>query len=188
MKQNLMRPGLTDGSSRPDSTWSAFRRWQSLSGLLSLSLFLTLLLQTGCLFSAKKQQSELVPTLAAQPAPEAGVLQGTVTYLQRIALPPSAVVHLSLGSRDKSAGELKELLAKTIQRPGQVPIEFELELPADDYRAGSQYFITAQIMVDDELLFASEAPQRVFEQGSPCHVQLILKPPRQNQTTSETDK
>ncbi len=146
-----------------------------------------LLLQSGCLsLFGKKGAAENEKPDTEQEVAETGLLQGTVTYLQRIALPPSAVVELSLTRRNKTG--IVEVLSHKIPRPGQVPIEFELEVPAIDYSAGNQYFISAQIAVDDELLFASETPVRIFEQGSPCHVQLILKPPRQNPPSSETEK
>lgn len=114
------------------------------------------------------------PALAV-PAPV--VVRGTVTYLQRAVLPPSAVVEVRLRDRTGGEGEGLPVAETTVRRPGQVPVAFELAVPASLFDADHDYALSARILVDELVLFASDAEVPVLTHGHPRDAQLVVNPP-----------
>jgi len=55
------------------------------------------------------------------PAPSSGVVSGTVTYRERIALPPDSRVHVLLQEVDPPAGSSPIVADTAFVSPGQVP-------------------------------------------------------------------
>jgi len=58
-------------------------------------------------------------------AGRSGEGDGTVTYLQRIALPRDAVVHVLLANVSLQDAPALTIAEQTLTEPGQVPIPFE---------------------------------------------------------------
>jgi putative lipoprotein len=133
---------------------------------------------TGCIHRSTlppKPVPNPVPEAAALPAP--AILRGTVTYLQRAALPPTAVVEVRIRDLGGGAGEGFPVAEQVIRRPGQAPVAFELEVPANLFDATHEYGVTARIRVEDHVLYASESETRVLTHGAPADLQLVLVPP-----------
>jgi putative lipoprotein len=60
---------------------------------------------------------------------------------------------------------------------GQVPIEFRLDYDAVQINPKHTYTVAARIVSGDKLLFVSDTPNHVITQGSPGHLELVLKKP-----------
>ncbi len=80
-------------------------------------------------------------------------LSGTVTYLERMALPPGAQVAVQLV--DVSLADAPaEVLGETAFTPeGQVPLPFQIDYDDSRILPGHVYALQARITLDDELLF-----------------------------------
>jgi len=111
-------------------------------------------------------------------APEEGVatLTGTVTYLQRIALPPDAVVHVSLADISLQDAEAQKIAEQTITEPGQVPIPFELTYDAEIIDPAHTYAVQARISAGGRLLFINTHAIHVITRGPPTRVEIVVQP------------
>ena len=113
-------------------------------------------------------------TPTAAPNANASVI-GTVTYRERIALSPGAVVTVQL--RDTSLMDVaSELIAEqVITNPGQVPIAFEVRYNEDDINPRNTYSIQARITESDgRLAFINDTAYDVITRGNPTRVDMVL--------------
>jgi uncharacterized lipoprotein YbaY len=127
------------------------------------------------------QNCELENPLNSEPA--AGTVSGTVTYLQRIALPPSAVIQVELQDVSLVDSPAKLIADEKITLgERQAPVPFELKFDATKIDANHRYAINARILVDGRLRFINNTAYPVLPQGHPAHVELILQaaPPATN--------
>lgn len=87
-----------------------------------------------------------------QPAPKAS-LDGEVFYLQRIALPPTATLSVSL--QDVSLMDAPAVVLDEQKGPikGQVPLPFHLNYDPAQVMPGHRYAVSARIEVDGKLMF-----------------------------------
>ena len=112
-------------------------------------------------------------------APEgSGSVTGAVNYRRRIALPDNAVVVVQL--RDISEADSTAIILdqRVIEKPGQVPIPFEVHYNPDDIDESRTYSIFAQIMDgEDNLLFTTTQAYPVITQGNPtANVEVLVEP------------
>ena len=115
-----------------------------------------------------------VATPTADPDATASVT-GTVTYRERIALSPGAVVTVQL--RDTSLMDVaSELIAEqVISNPGQVPIAFEVRFNEDDINPRNTYSIQARITESDgRLAFINDTAYDVITRGYPTRIDMVL--------------
>lgn len=104
----------------------------------------------------------------------AGVLSGEVFYRERVALPPSAVLEVSLVDVTRPDG-LGDLVASVQIRPSrQVPIPFEIRYGDGDVEPRRTYAVRANILADGRLLFVSARSQRVLTLGHPNSVRILM--------------
>ncbi len=121
---------------------------------------------------------------------DTGLVTGTVTYRERIALTPGAVVEVQL--RDVSYQDAAALLiaGQTISSPGQVPIEFAVEYRCEDIDPGNVYSILARIIESDgRLAFINDTAYEVITHNRPDRVDMVLvmvEPPPDMVDTSAT--
>ena len=104
-------------------------------------------------------------------------VSGTVTYRERIALPPNAAVHLELqkvSRQDAPAGYLAGHAIAT--RGRQVPIPFRIYYRAADIDPRFSYAVRATVTVDGERRFITTGHYPVITRGSPSEVELVLEP------------
>ena len=89
-----------------------------------------------------------------QPAPKSS-LDGEVFYLQRIALPPTATLSVSL--QDVSLADAPAVVLDEQSGPvkGQVPLPFHLNYDPAQVKPGHRYAVSARIEVDGKLMFIS---------------------------------
>lgn len=118
--------------------------------------------------------SAVVLTLGGAPGAAAGVLSGEAFYLERIALPPDAVLEVSLldVTRADRPGEL--IVAVQIRPRGQVPIPFEIRFADAEIEPRRIYAVKANIIADGRLRFAAANLPRVLTQGNPSDVRIRL--------------
>jgi putative lipoprotein len=102
---------------------------------------------------------------------------GTVTYLQRIALPPTAVIKVQLADVSRADAPAVVLGEQVIQFGGkQVPFAFEI--PYDSARIDPRftYVVGARIEDGGKLLFINDQRHAVITRGAPTHVDMVLRP------------
>ena len=106
----------------------------------------------------------------------AGVLSGTVAYLERIALDPAAVIEVEL--QDVSSGVPSVLVTTQVNAEGrQPPIPFELPYDAAQINPEGTYLLYGRILVNGASSFASAAGVPVLTGGAATsNVELIVSP------------
>lgn len=112
----------------------------------------------------------------AQPAADSVTVSGSAAYLQRIAMPPDAV--LTVRVEDVSRADAPApVLAETREPFGarQVPIPFSLTLSSAAIDSRSSYAVRATITVGGELRFTTTRRYAVLTRGASNQVNLILQ-------------
>jgi len=104
-------------------------------------------------------------------------LNGTVTYRQRIALPPNAVVEVSLQDVSKADAPAAVLDSVKIPAAGrQVPIPFTLHYDPAQIDERYTYTVSARITVDGALMWISTTQNPVLTRGAPTdNVEIIVE-------------
>ena len=99
------------------------------------------------------------------PAGKVG-LDGEVFYLQRIALPPSATLSVSL--QDVSLADAPAVVLDEQKGPvkGQVPLPFHLSYDPAQVKPGHRYSVSARIEVNGELMFITTENHAVQLDGN----------------------
>ena len=92
-------------------------------------------------------------------------ITGTVTYWERIALPPSAEVRVALSGLGV-ADVIAEVTQPTEGR--QVPFAFALGYPEELIDEELAYVVTAEIGHDGRSAFVTTDPVPVLTQGNPA--------------------
>jgi putative lipoprotein len=119
------------------------------------------------------------PAAAAAPASPAILptsLTGTVTYRERLALPPGATVTVLVWDAlaELPASKLGETKFETQGK--QVPLAFEVFFDPDTLQPTHTYAARASIHVDGGVWFESGTPVPVLTQGAPsAGVELLVK-------------
>ncbi len=112
-------------------------------------------------------------------APQEARVTGTVTYLQRIALPPGAVIEVRLLDVSR-VGATATTIAEQIINPAgrQVPIPFELRYDPRRIEERRRYTIQARILVGGRLRFINTEAYPVITGGHPDTADVIVRPVR----------
>ena len=100
---------------------------------------------------------------------------GTATYRERMALPPGAVLEVTL--EDVSRGDAPgETIASTrIESPGMPPISFRLAYDQRRIVSSRRYGVRARITAADALLFITDTVVPVLTSGGVSPVALTLR-------------
>lgn len=108
---------------------------------------------------------------AAQPK-----ITGTVSYRERIALPPDASVQVRLDDVSQPEASPRRIAETTVATAGrQVPIPFELPYSAADIVAGRRYVVRAKIVSDGKTLFSTKTPYPVITRGAPTRLEILVQ-------------
>ena len=99
---------------------------------------------------------------------------GSLTYVQRVALPPNAVAHVLLSVLSRSGAPASLINEATITDLGQVPIPFEMYYRRDTIDPHNTYALQARIVVDGKTWFENRQPVPVITNGVLRDVQLVL--------------
>lgn len=95
----------------------------------------------------------LLSACSSAPLASKNSLDGEVFYLQRIALPPNAVLSVSL--QDISLADAPAVVLDEQSGPvkSQVPLPFHLSYDPAQVKPGHRYAVSARIEVDGQLMF-----------------------------------
>ncbi len=101
---------------------------------------------------------------------------GTVTYLQRIALPPSALITVKLVDVSRADAAAIVLGEQQIRAEGkQVPFAFSIPYDRAGIDSRMSYAVQARIEDGGQLLFISDQHYPVLTRGAPTRVDLVLQ-------------
>jgi putative lipoprotein len=103
-------------------------------------------------------------------------ITGTVTYRERIALPPDASVQVRLDDASRPEMPPKLVAETTVPTAGkQVPIPFELPYRAADIVGSRRYVVRAKIVAGGKTLFSSKTPYPVITRGAPTKLEVLVQ-------------
>jgi putative lipoprotein len=110
--------------------------------------------------------------------PDPGVVSGTVTYRERMALPPTAVLEVKLQDVSKADTPATLIAEQKITTGGkQVPIAFELKYDPAKIEAKHCYAVSARILVDGQLRWVTDNTYPVLTEGSSATgVEIVVWP------------
>lgn len=158
------------------------RRWHGGLGLVAALLVATLAPSCG----GGGKQTQPAPSTSIEAAEEIadipvasgheGMIDGSITYLQRIALPKGAMIIVELFELS-SAGATAALVARrSFPAESQVPIPFRLDYDTSRISSTGTYGIRGRILVDGALWFVNNQPEPVLTRGNPSSVQIVVQP------------
>lgn len=103
-----------------------------------------------------------------------GKVTGTITYRQKIALPPDAVVTVNLEDISLQDAPAKIIAQQVIKQPGQVPIPFSVSYNPMEIDGKNTYAIGVKITTGGNLLFINKNSYPVITKGKPSVVDIML--------------
>jgi putative lipoprotein len=127
-----------------------------------------LLILNGC------ATSNVVPGTSG--GAEAPRVTGSVTYHERIALPPTALVKVRLVDVSRADAPSELLAEQVIAAAGrQVPIPFALAYDAATIDPAHTYAVQVRIEDAGRLLFISDTHHPVITRDHPRHVDIVAR-------------
>ncbi|SNS23381.1 YbaY family lipoprotein [Tropicimonas sediminicola] len=123
-------------------------------------------------------RSFLLALMALIGAPAPGIaetLTGTVTYLQRIMLPPSAEVVISFQDVSRADAPAEVLATYRIPEPGAPPYRFAFAYDPARIDPAHSYTVMARVIEGDRLLMITDTAYPVLTRGGGTDVEMILK-------------
>ncbi|HTZ47899.1 MAG TPA: YbaY family lipoprotein [Verrucomicrobiae bacterium] len=109
--------------------------------------------------------------------PQTGTVTGSVTYLQRMALPPTAVIEVKLQDVSLADAPAKAIAEQTYNLgERQVPVPFSLNFDPAKIDPKHTYSLSARITVDGKLVFISDKAYPVLTRGNSTQADIVLKP------------
>jgi len=124
------------------------------------------LLLAGCSVPVETQQERVKPS---------GKVTGSITYRERIALPPDAVVRVALLDVSRMDVAATLIAETTIVPQHAVPIPFELVYDPERIDPRMVYAVRATILRGDNYLFVTDTHYPVLTRGHGESVDLVLK-------------
>jgi copper homeostasis protein (lipoprotein) len=117
----------------------------------------------------------LFVSLIAQPTAGAAQVKGTAAYRERIALTPDAVFEAMLEDVSKADAPAVVVGSIRIDKPGQVPIRFEIPFDPARIDQSHSYSVRARIVVGQRLLFTTDQAYPVLTRGHGNEVEMMLR-------------
>ncbi|MGL4726365.1 MAG: YbaY family lipoprotein [Scandinavium sp.] len=137
--------------------------------------------------SACAQKSADIPTPAPSPNPSAATqpviqqpnVSGTAWIRQKVALPPDAVLTVTLSDASLADAPSKVLSQKVTRTEGkQAPFSFVLPYNPADIQPNARILLSAAVTVNDKLVFITDTVQQVINNGG-TKADLTLVPVQQ---------
>lgn len=114
-----------------------------------------------------------------QPAIQQPNVSGTVWIRQKVALPPDAVLTVTLSDASLADAPSKVLAQKAVRTEGkQSPFSFVLPFNPADVQPNARILLSAAITVNDKLVFITDTVQPVINKGG-TKADLTLVPVQQ---------
>jgi uncharacterized lipoprotein YbaY/heat shock protein HslJ len=112
---------------------------------------------------------------AKQGASAAPLIQGTATYRERMALPPTAVFEATLEDVSR-ADAAADVIARTrVASPGNPPIRFEITYDPARIQTNRSYVVRAGILDGERLMFTTDTAHPVLTRGQGNSVSLMMR-------------
>jgi putative lipoprotein len=109
-------------------------------------------------------------------APSTARVTGTVTYRERIARLPGAVVHVVLEDVSLADAQATVIAQETIYSAGQVPVPFTLQLDPAAIDPRHRYAVRARITdAADRLRWVSTNHYPVLTYGNPREIEIVVR-------------
>jgi uncharacterized lipoprotein YbaY/heat shock protein HslJ len=105
----------------------------------------------------------------------AGVVKGTATYRERMALPPDAVLEVTLEDVSKADTAAEVIGRARLDRLGSPPFRFEITYDPARIIANHRYAVRARILVDGKLFMTSDQSYPVLTAGQGNEATLLLR-------------
>ncbi len=139
------------------------------------SVALLLLLAAALTACGGAQQAAEQTEIAA---PGDSVVSGTVTYQDRSALPPGAIIAVQLADVSIADAPATVLATQTITvGDQQAPFPFELAYDPTAVNPGARYAVQARITIDGQLRYATQTIIPVITNGAPTSgVEVLVSP------------
>jgi putative lipoprotein len=115
--------------------------------------------------------SGLAPGAGAQ----AAALRGSATYLERMALPPGAVLEVALLDISRADAAAETIAEARIPITGSVPVGFVLPYDPARILPHHRYALRATIGLEGRTLFRTEGTKAVTLPGPDAPVELLLR-------------
>jgi uncharacterized lipoprotein YbaY len=105
------------------------------------------------------------------------VVSGTVTYRQRSALPPGAMLTVSIIDVSRQDAPSTVIAEQRVPTAGkQVPFSFDLAYDRSKIVERNRYAVRAEIRDGQRLLFTTDTSYPVITQGNPRNVEIVVVP------------
>ena len=114
------------------------------------------------------------PTPSKLKTPATSRVTGTITYRERMALSPDAVVEVKLSDVSRADAPAITIGEQVIENPGQVPIDFEIGYDPDAIDERLTYSVQARIIEGGNLAFINDTAYNVITRNNPDHVDMVL--------------
>ena len=117
-------------------------------------------------------------SVAQPPAASANFVEfsGTVAYMARSALPPDAVLIISIQDTARADAKALTLTEQRVELTGQqVPIPFKMTVDRDLLQKNARITVAARIQRGSTLLFINDTAYPALKDGEPQHVDMTLK-------------
>lgn len=138
--------------------------------------------------SACAQKGADIPTPAPNPSAPAATnkaaiaqpnVSGTIWIRQKVALPPNAVLTVTVSDASQADAPSKVLAQKVVRTEGkQAPFSFVLPFNPADIQPNARILLSAAITIDDKIVFITDTVKPVINQGG-TKVDLTLVPVQQ---------
>ena len=102
-------------------------------------------------------------------------IQGTATYRERMALPPSAVFEATLEDVSRVDAPAETIARTRVESPGNPPIKFAIAYNPDKILTDRRYVVRARILLDDKILFTTDTAAPVLTHGGSTGVSIMLR-------------
>jgi len=99
---------------------------------------------------------------------------GTVTYRERIALPPNSTIEVRLLDVTEAGKPATVIAEQVIDGPGSVPVKFSLRFNPARIDPDHRYNVSARIINGGMLLWMSDASNPVITQGHPTTANVLV--------------
>ncbi|NDO79274.1 hypothetical protein CJP72_00405 [Citrobacter sp. NCU1] len=125
--------------------------------------------------------------VATQPAIQQPTVSGTVWIRQKVALPPDAVLTVTLSDASLADAPSKVLSQQAVRTEGkQAPFSFVLPFNPADVQPNARILLSAAITVNDKLVFITDTVQEVINRGG-TKADLTLVPVQQTAVPVQAD-
>ncbi|ABP41137.1 hypothetical protein BFI38_10315 [Yersinia pestis subsp. microtus bv. Caucasica] len=152
--------------------WQPKALWQIVGGAaLAVSL-------TGCAHqSAEAPVAAPISTATVAASVAQSTVHGTVNIRERLALPPDAVVTVTLSDISLADAPSRVIAQKAVRTEGkQAPFTYSLPFNPSDIQPNARVIVSAAITRNGQLLFITDTIQEVINRGAGTQADLLLVP------------